>query len=392
MKVSPDKKGFEQMSFPIEENLAYHYIHVNLYFSPEKKKFYALVNKTNPDDSASEVNIYSLNYPPRPVSAEEEPLQENNASGDIPFVLISVIAAAIAALGYVYFAIRKKKKNQDMPQQEALPVYENNKQEIIQEAVVEKDVIYYDFTKGSICFLGGFYVSDKSGENITGQFSPILKQLILLLILSTIKDPKGISGKKLIQQLWFDKSEESAKNNRNVYMSKLRAILENVGNVEITNNNGFWRIELNEVRCDYSEAMGLFSKFENAENIDSSEVSRLLELLLRGTLLPNTEVDWIDGFKSDFSNLTVDLLKHLVRNDSYNLSSNLKLKIADTIFLHDYINEDALYLKCSILYNSGKKGIAKTVYDNFTKEYQSSLGVTYKYSLQDVISMKNVEN
>lgn len=390
MRISTGKKGLETMSFPIKEDLSYHYLYTNLYFSPEKKKFYALVNKSNTDKS-SEVNIYSLNYPPLPVSSAEAPpiAEETETSRSSSFLYVLLTIAGIVALGALsYFIVKntRKRKTPVLPKQP-----ENEKQQTPQEfsaqTITEKeDTVYYDFSKSSVCLLGGFYVSDESGQNITGQFTPMLKQLLILLILNTIKDPKGISGKKLIQTLWYDKSEDSAKNNRNVYMSKLRAILENIGGIEIVNQNGFWFVDPKDVKCDYWDAMTLFSGINETGNIDACEVNRLLELLLRGVLLPNTELDWTDGFKSDFSNLTIDVLKHLVHDPNYHLSNELKLKIADTIFLHDYINEDALYLKCHILYNSGKKGIAKTVYDNFTREYASSLGVNYKYTLQDVVN------
>ncbi|HCC52995.1 MAG TPA: hypothetical protein DEQ30_13895 [Porphyromonadaceae bacterium] len=352
-----------------------------------------MVNKTNTDKS-SEVTIYALNYPPLPVSpAETLPVTEETETGhSSPFLYILLAIAGITALGaWFYFAGKsaRKHRNPASPQQT-----EKDKQQAPQgfpvQTMTEKEETeaYYDFTKSSVCLLGGFYVSGKSGGNITGQFTPMLKQLLILLILNTVKDPKGISGKKLIQTLWYDKSEDSAKNNRNVYMSKLRSILENTGNMEIVNQNGFWSVDFKNVRCDYRDAMELFSRINEAGHINSGEVSRLLELLLRGVLLPNTELDWTDSFKSDFSNLTIDVLKHFVHDSDYHLSNELKLKIADTIFLHDYINEDALYLKCHILYNSGKKGIAKTVYDNFTREYAASLGIKYKHSLQDVINGK----
>ena len=390
MRVSMDKKGFEQMSFPINEDLVYHYLYTNLYFSPEKKKFYALVNKANPDKS-SEATIYSLDYPPRPISITEEPsITEEAATTNKPFSLLylSLIIAGIAALGALYYFTGKRAKKRNTPVFSEKEKEQNPQEASIQSITEKEDTVYYDFSKSSVCLLGGFYVSDKAGQNITGQFTPMLKQLLILLILNTIKDPKGISGKKLIQTLWYDKSEDSAKNNRNVYMSKLRAILENIGDIEIVNQNGFWSVDPKDVQCDYWDAMTLFSGINETGNIDSCKVSRLLELLLRGVLLPNTELDWTDGFKSDFSNLTIDVLKHLVHDPDYHLSNELKLKIADTIFLHDYINEDALYLKCHILYNSGKKGIAKTVYDNFIREYAASLGVNYKYTLQDVVNGK----
>ncbi|MDR0395198.1 MAG: hypothetical protein LBH77_08590 [Tannerella sp.] len=383
-RIYPDKKGFEQVSFPINEDLQYHYLHTNLYFSPVKKRFYALVHKTNPD-KASMVNIYALHYPPRPISGSAE-IQPAPKTGSFPYLLIiPVVIAVIAIAGFVAIRLRRnRKRTRHTPSERQKPVAT-----IISDA---EDVACYDFSKSSVCLLGGFYVCDRSGKNITGQFTPMLKQLLVLLILYTTKDPKGIPGNKLIQLLWYDKNEDSAKNNRNVYISKLRSALEAVGNIEIINKNGFWTISFNDVGCDYLETMRLFSKIkETAPSINADEVNRLLRLLLRGVLLPHTEVDWSDRFKNDFSNLTIDALKQLIRNESYRLSNDLKLKIADTIFLHDYINEDALYLKCSILYNSGKKGIAKIVYDNFVREYSASLGIRYKYTLQDVIRRKNIE-
>lgn len=399
MRVKLDKPGFERISFSLSEEFTSHYLYTNLYFSPEHKKLYVLINKINTDKTA-EVSIYSLCYPPILINTIpiKEQVEENNL---FLFRLIGLILAGLILAGIGWYIYKKKSsgKYPDMPvipeektEVETLSIPESiNGMPKPKETIDEKN--YYDFSKQSICFLGGFHVTDKSGNDITGQFTPMLKFLLVLLILSTEKDPKGISGKKLIQILWFDKSEDSAKNNRNVYLSKLRATLENIGNIEIVNQNGFWSILLHtDVSCDYIEAMKLFAAIKDTSTPNQTEVNRLLELLLRGVLLPNTEADWVDGYKSDFSNLTIDNLTQLLHSNLYKLSDNLKLKISDTLFLHDYINEEALYLKCSILFNSGKKGIAKAVYDNFCKEYRNLLGTDYRYSLTDVINRKNIEN
>lgn len=230
--------------------------------------------------------------------------------------------------------------------------------------------------------LVGFRVIDKEGNDITFSFTPTLKYLLILLILYTGKDSKGIIGNKLIQLLWYDKTEESAKNNRNVYMSKLRSLLDKVGDIKILNQNGFWSIQFeNGTICDYLEALHLYNKN------NSQDLEKLLELLLRGMMLPNIETDWIDTFKNDFSNDTIDLLCRLLKQED--LSDTLKLQIADTLFQHDYINEEALCIKCRILCQQGKKGLAKTVYDAFCKEYAASLGTTYKYSLMEIIDEQN---
>lgn len=387
LRIEKDKAGYTSVSHPIQEDLNAHYLYTNLYFSSKLKKFYALVNKIKTDGSA-EVSIYSLSYPPAPIVDSVINEQSSDHAFSFSFKLvILIVLGLIGFIGLIYFRYRKRlsSKISNTKLQDTL---ESNKTDT-QEKKIETS--YYDFSKQSICFLGGFSVSDKDGQNITGQFTPMLKYLLILLILHTVKESKGISGNKLIQLLWFDKNDESAKNNRNVYLSKLRTVLENVGECTIINQNGFWSISFGEnIKCDYIETMKLFSLIKENKSSTPSEINKLVELLLKGVFLPNTEADWIDNFKSDFSNLTIDTLTSLSSDGYEKLSDELKLKIADILFLHDYINEEALYLKCSIFFNSGKKGIAKGIYDNFCKEYLNLLGSKYKYSLSDVISRKNI--
>lgn len=393
LRLKKDIKGYEQASYPINEDLTAHYLYTNLYYSASQKKFYALVNKVKTDKSA-EVSIYSLNYPPVTINPSPENTVPEETSSK--WIIIICAVPGLIIIGLIsYYLLRKQVRSKRVIREhdtEGIGEYTDlaGGNDKANSKSKEPEQAYYDFSRKSICFLGGFNVMDKSGQNITGQFTPMLKYLLVLLILSTEKDDKGISGKKLIQLLWYDKNEESAKNNRNVYLSKLRSVLENVGDTEIVNQNGFWTIKLNNIACDYTEAMRLFSSVKENNGSEQSDIDHLLELLLRGVLLPNTETDWVDGFKSDFSNLTIDILTELSQSNYNKLTDDLKLKVADTLFLHDFINEEALYLKCSILFNSGKKGIAKTIYDNFGKEYFHLLGTKYKYSLTDVIEKKNI--
>ena len=95
--------------------------------------------------------------------------------------------------------------------------------------------------------LGPFRVCDRNGKDITLSFTPRLKELLLLLILHSEKDTRGISVKRLTELLWFDKEDNQARNNRNVTVRKLRVLLETVGDVDIVNENGTMRIEWGEV-------------------------------------------------------------------------------------------------------------------------------------------------
>ena len=376
MKISRNEPKIEITSLPTWGFYDAQYLYANIYQSGDR---FFYVSEQTPATGNSLVNIYEISSPAVvlnnamiPDQTSKNPEEENRAKG-ILLIIVALTLSAMIPLAYIAHRKRMSGKKANVLKSEA---------SIDTPQIEERlDSHYYDFNRQSICFFGGFKVKDKNGEDITDLFTPTLKSLLIILILYTVKNEKGLSGNKLLQALWFDKTEESAKNNRNVYMSKLRNILEKIGDVKIVNQKGFWSICFEDgTTCDYMEAQRLFT--EQAESQDTLE--KLVELLLRGIMLPNVEEDWVDSFKNDFSNKTIDFLTGLLR--SSDLSDAFLLRIADTLFQHDFINEDALRVKCSILYKQGKKGLAKTVYDAFCKDYQSSLGTSFPISMLDLIN------
>jgi two-component SAPR family response regulator len=379
IKIKPDAKGFETMSFPIGENIDALYLYTNLYYAVSQNKLYALIYQQK-NQSEIDVSIYSLDYPPIPIRNLNQNSLPNTSSAFSWLKIFGIIGIIVLAGGTVYYIMKGRKKAKTPQNQPAIS-------EKIDDEMPE--IKYYDFSKSAICLLKNFTIIDKEGNDITGQFSPTLKKMLILLILNAEKDKKGIFGNKMLQLLWFDKNEESAKNIRNVYLSKLRSALEKVGDVEIQNKNGFWTIQLgNNIICDYVEAMRLFGSLKKSDSNYQEQIGRLLELLLLGVLLPNTEIDWLDNFKSDFSNLTIEVLTRFANEKERRLNDELRLRIADTLLLHDIANEEALTIKCSMLFRSGKKGLAKNVYDNFCKEYKNLFGTNYKYSLTEILAEK----
>lgn len=392
MKAGLDKPNLEPMSLPINLKMESQYIYSNLFYSPKQKKLYAVVHQAEVSGEAA-LNIYEINYPPISVQTFKQNLNEMEEKQNSGYMLWFIVGGVFVLLCAGTFFLQRRKKIQK--QSPAIVRQEPEKETPQLSATSEKmpeineipismsspEFHNYDLSKKCVCFFGGFKVMDREGADITYLFTPTLKALLILLILYTGKDSKGIIGHKLIQLLWYDKTEESAKNNRNVYMSKLRGLLEKAGDIKVLNQNGFWSIQFEDgALCDYLEALRLYRE-NNSQNLE-----RLLELLLSGVMLPNMEIDWIDTFKNEFSNNTIDLLYRLLKRDD--LSETLRLKIADIMFQHDYINEEALCVKCRILCQQGKKGLAKTVYDTFCKEYSSSMGTDYKYSLMEIIEGK----
>ena len=77
---------------------------------------------------------------------------------------------------------------------------------------------------------------DKNGEDITANFTKRTRNLLFILLLYSEKSAKGIEIHTLDEALWQEMNENSARNNRNVYMRKLRMLLESVGGIEVVND------------------------------------------------------------------------------------------------------------------------------------------------------------
>ena len=187
----------------------------------------------------------------------------------------------------------------------------------------------------------------------------------------------------MISLIWPDKDIDSAKNSKNVYISKLRKLTDKIGGAQIVNKNRIWTLEVDDdIKVDYIEAKRMFNII-NMEQLTDEEIAELIGILSRGPLLPDFEFEWLDNYKNDFSSRTIDTLYTLLNNASIN--NSIKLKICDILFKHDFLNEEALIIKCKILNNHGKKGIAKNVYDIFCTDYENSYGIEYNKSLTEIL-------
>lgn len=371
--IRPDRQGYELMSLPAMSFQNAQYSFFNLWMGKEGDKLYGLMEQSQVDGQST-VSIMSIDYPPIKVDSLRQNIMagiNSEKSSDGSSLLHWLWLLLIPVVGAQLFLLRRRKAKKEtiVPQ----------RQSVCDEGE-EDGTRYYDFDRSSIRFFGGFCVMDKEGNNITSKFTPTLKALTVLLILHSSKDSSGIISNKLNRTLWPYKPEDTANNNRNVYISKLRPILEEVGDISVVCRNRFWGICFGEgVICDYVEAKRLLSEGTGEEGI-----ARLLELLLCGMMLPNMEQEWVDEFKSSFSGLTIDFLSRQFGRED--LSRDMLIRICDSIFQYDCLNEEALRVKCRILYEQGKVGLAKSFYDSFCKEYEISLGMKYPLSFKQLIA------
>ena len=384
-RFSLDKPEYKMLADSI--SFAFHdtYSYADLFLNKENNTLIALTSSPLVQDSTSTLSVYSLAFPPLSKAdlIQSETVRKNIA---IP-VLIVVISLAVLCCGYILFNLKKKKTKAHKKERTDETPDSISEPEAQDEEVVAIKPINTPIKKQSIYLFGGFQVIDKEGRNITGKFTPLIKELFVIILLHTLKDGKGISSIKLRETLWFDLNDESANNSRGVALSKLRQVLEQFGVVRIIKQNSYWIVEFGEgTYCDYYEALILMERLKDKNNRTNKDIKRLIAIVSSGELLPNLQIEWIDSFKADFSNDLVDLLLDIARGDKPEIASQERIELTDSILIHDLLNEEALRIKCSLLVRMGKNGLAQKAYNSFAKEYRLLFGTDFKYSFEQVIS------
>lgn len=378
-RVSIDDSDLREASSPINQpKIESDYTFYTLFHAEKEDKIYALFCK-NFKTGNSDISIFGIDYPP---IAQSDITQEVLDKSERLIMWSIYIGAGIILLCLIGIFIYKRKKRKDR--------FQDMSHEI---NTLEKS--YTGKSKNHTCqcinLLGGFNIIDKEGKDITVHFTPILKNLLLLILLYSENNGKGVNSKNIEAILWPDKEEKSARNNRNVSITRLKTLLSEIGDIQLFNDNRFWKISLgNDVSCDYYLVLDYMRRIKANPELKEQLLPELMDFLMLGPLLPHTQIDWIDKFKSDYTSLAIDFLNRLLQEED--IDDITKLQLTDVIFLYDSLNEDALNIKCFILYNSGKKGLTKSTYDNFCKEYYSLLGEKYKYSLAQIIEFAEHQN
>lgn len=391
-KISMKDSIFSEVSKPIYNESTYQDSDFSLYASPSHGKLFLVLDKILSNHTHN-LAIYSINMPLVNEMDIRQPTIEKNSNNRL-YLYITGILLLIALVAIAFYCIRTKKIKIHLPlkrRQKMQPLIKSEKSSAYQnlkssrkrvgmpetEGVTSETTSYYDRSRASISLLGCFNVRDKDGNDITSNFTPRLKHLLILLILYTEKNVQGILASKTLGILWPEKEETAARNNRNVNLRKLRLLLKSIGDTEVMIENNFLRIQWGtDVFCDYHVLKECAKQFEQERSEEL--LNKILELLLYGPLLPNTIIEWLDDFKDDYSSFSIDLLKNLLDIEISQNHQDMIIRLADIMFLHDPLNEEALAAKCAVLSAQGKKGIARNLYDRFCKEYYDSMGENYR--------------
>lgn len=343
-----------------------------LYYVKHQEKLFAYTSYIT-DSSTTKIGIYSINFPP---NINEEDLVNDDKKHTI--LIFAVLSSILISLLFIY-RLRKGK---------VIKVSEIIGNSGALHSELELGVTYQKSDlhkpKFQIIFFGGFQIFNKDFNDITNKFSPLLKELFLLILLHSIKNEKGISSKMLTEILWFDKSEKSARNNRAVNIAKLRNILEEMGNCTLTKSTGYWKIVFKklELKNDYVNFLELIN---SGTELTEEKISYILEITREGPFLQNISYDWLDDFKSEVSDLIVDTFITYAKFLDIRNNAHFIIQLADNIFIFDSVNEEAMAMKCRSLYFLGKHSLSKITYDSFVKEYRILYNQEFDYTFSDIV-------
>lgn len=349
----------------------------DLYYCPDSKKLVGVTIYTSKENVA-DVKVYTIAFPPNPVIVEPPAV----AGPHWAYLSLLVI---VLGTGFLWLWQKRRKaagevKTAKPPAEAIMP----SAQQHAGPADIPVILPAEEEEKGARIFLfGQFEVYDKDGNDITKSFTPLLKELFLIIAIHTLRYGKGIASEKLYATLWRDKSSKEAQNNRSVNMVKLKAILDKLGTAGFTKEADKWILHYlkEEISIDLDDFLQLCRP---GATLTRKEVHDLLSIVQRGALLADTAYPWLDDIQSEISAAALSVLS--AASLQFAEDPEFLIGIANGIFVFDPVNEEALRVKCRSLGLLGRHSMAKALFNKFAKEYYHMYGEEFQGSFNEVFN------
>ncbi len=374
---------------------SFHDVHsfADLFYSDKSKKFVA-VTLLRRDDNKTDIKLFTLLGPPY---FEPAQLQANASRNKWYYALMGV--CLVVGITVVVYIKRQRKRQSIIP---AAPQLKHPEPEATideQPELNEIELAGHNETKtaitpqfkNAILLFGDLQVFDREGHSITKLFTPLIKELFLLLLLHSVKLGRGVSSDKLNEMFWFDKSEKSARNNRSVAIVKLKSLLEKLDYCKLSKDSGYWMIEIDyqHFYVDYHSYLNIIN---NRKRIDDNQIQHLSSIVQRGSFLSTSEYEWLDIFKSEISNDIINTYLHFLQMPEHHNDPEFLIRIASYILNIDPVNEEAMLLKCRSFVALGKHSLAKTTFEVFTRAYKNMYGNNFDKDFQTMLERGKVLN
>lgn len=357
----------------------------DLYYCPQSKRFVA-VTLLQTDDNRIKVNIFTLMDPPYGAGTAK-------SAGGINYWYIALLIAALTGLILFTRSFIPSNKPQTAAGLQTVAgaqtaaggqTIADSQTEAIATPARIKIFNNEGTLKSSILLFGNMQVFDAEGADITRHFTPLIRELFLVILLYSIRWDRGLSSEKLNEILWRDKSAKSARNNRSVNIAKLKTLLDKMGYCHLSKETGNWKIDIDfdHFYVDYHNYLLIV---KDKQELDAARIKCLSDITQRGNFLSNIEYEWLDTFKSDISNEVIDTYLHFVQSGAIANDPEMMIEVAGYIFYFDPVNEEAMILKCKALSALGKHSLAKNAFENFSKEYRIIYGEEFKKDFHTIL-------
>ncbi len=377
------KPGYELMADAIP--YSFHDVHsfADLYYCPAAKRF-TVVTLLRTDNDQTKVNIYTLMGPPYKINNTLAVIKNS-----INWYYVAMAGMFVLAL-LAYFGIKRKNQIKAAAlklsnQPATAPIYANATAENIEGQIINNvnAANYKTLFKNSILLFGDLQVFDAEGTEITKYFTPLIKELFLVILLYSIRWGRGLSSEKLNEILWYDKDAKSARNNRSVNIAKLKLLLDKMEHCHLSKDTGYWKIDIdyNYIYVDYHNYLNIV---KDKKELNIEKIKCLSEITQRGNFLSNIEYEWLDSFKSEITNEVIDTYLHFAHAGT-TTDPEFLTELANFIFYFDPVNEEAMVIKCKALSVLGKHSLAKSTFESFIKEYRSIYGEEFKKDFNAIL-------
>jgi len=310
-----------------------------------------VINRDVDKQYVPKTQIFTLAYPPI-MHADANWFREHEILVEI---LVAVLLALLIFVVITMVIVRRKRREQQ------------ERDEYVKASIDSSKRIYKSSdTPNSVLLFGDFTVLDRNGEDISGQFSPQLKTLLLLLVKYS---ENGLSSSRMTRVLWPDKDENKSRNSRGVAINSLRKALGTIDGLSLDFRDGRYVLNVSEgFTCDY---------LAMKKHLDEVDSEKALELMSRGCFLKDVQDPVFDSFKADVEALVVPFLEDQMKEKLSKGRRRAAVEIADMAFACDSLNERALRTSVTALLSLGRREDALLRYAAFANAWQKLEGEAY---------------
>ena len=379
-KFSIRDGSYEKMCAPIPVTSERIESDVNLFYNSSANEFFC-TEQEFADKNNLTIKIFSLEAPPLSRAQYNQSLNATQNPKSI-FVYVVIGAGIMATIVIIILYKRLSPKKQVSESVAPEPVF--IQQETFENDNNEIEIIKNDKKENAVYLLGEFLVFDKNGRDITHLFSPKIKQLFVLLLLSTVNS-EGISSKKISMILWPDKDVSKTKNIKGVTFNHLRNAISDIKGLELCFTGDNYCFKMSEdFFCDYCIVSKIFK-----EHIQDFFIPENSHLILRGNLLSEMPEPWLDDFKYEYEKRLINLLNPHLKNAYEKNDLKNALEIARLILNIEPFNDEALKYQLLAFKKLKGNGHAKKIFEHFTEEYKKSIGTEYPFSFEKLLTEKH---